>query len=136
MDTMTGRRTPVPTESGAERIARREAHRTASMEEARAAAKGSHKGHVPAAERVEQAAEKLAGTNVAQAIGLIREARPEEQDFLLLAEAAGQNRKTVIGSFPKPREAARKAYEQPEGGLVARDQTPPSATASEDSERE
>lgn len=110
MQNMTeGRRTATPTESGIDRIARREARRQESIAEARAAAKSSHKGHIPVEDRVREAAGRLEGTNVAQAIGIIREARDEEKDFLLLAEAAGKNRKNVMTSFPAPRRAVSEA---------------------------
>ena len=111
VDVSQGRRAPVTTESGAERIARREARRQENQAEAFKAAKSAHKGDVPPEERLAQAAAKLDGTNVGQAIGLIREARPEEQDWLLLAEERGKARKQVLTSFPKPRAQARKALE-------------------------
>jgi hypothetical protein len=125
METMTGRRVPATTESGADRIARREAQRQAAIAEARSAAQRSHTGHIPVEQRVSAAAERLLGTNVGQAIGLIRDARQDERDYLLLAEAEGANRKSVLGSFPAPRRAVQQQYE-----------TPPPASASGDLERE
>jgi hypothetical protein len=125
METMTGRRVAAETESGAERIARREAQRAASQEEARVVAKAGHRGHIPVEQQVEEAARLLVGTNVAQAIELIRAARPEQQDFLLLAEKAGANRKGVLGSFPAPRRAVQEQYD-----------TPPPADTSGDPEQE
>jgi hypothetical protein len=127
---------PSENEDGLTRIEKRLARRRVNAEEARSAAKSTHKGDIPAVERVASAGQKLAGTNVSQAIAIIDGATSEEKDYLLLAEEAGANRVTVLRSFAAPRRAARERYEQPEGGIVVRDETPPPASASGELERE
>lgn len=129
---MNLRTSPKPSENedGMTRIERRLAVRAQNADDARNAAKGAHKGYIPAEERVAAASQKLDGTNVTQAIAFIGAANQEDRDFLLLAEEAGKARKSVLGAFPPPRRAVRARYEHPEGGLHLRGETPSPANTS------
>lgn len=62
-------------------------------------------------ERVERAAEKLKGANVATAISVIQNLSSAERDFYLLAEEhLGLARKSVLRSFPPPRKSIRADF--------------------------
>lgn len=65
-------------------------------------------------DRVDEAIVKLRNRNVPATIALIESVSSSERDAYLLAEEIGQNRKTVLQSFPNIRKSARIAYFGPE----------------------
>lgn len=61
-------------------------------------------------DRVFQAVKRLRGANASATMAIIEGCSTRDRDVYLIAEEIGQNRKTVLRNFPKPRKAVRLAF--------------------------
>lgn len=92
-------KTYQPAPQGAERFRQREQRRQEAREAAqRRAARGKQE---PLVVKVDKAIERLKGANVADTIAYIKDLPQKEQEVYILAEIEGENRVSVVRSFPK-----------------------------------